>query len=67
VNKSAVQTVHGAEAREVARAGELDFISLDGDGDVRVYFLGHLAKRAFHLHYVAVQELCLDTGRKDYR
>jgi hypothetical protein len=67
VDKSAVKAVHGAEAREVTGALELDFISLNGDFDVCVNFLTQLTERAFHLHYVAVKEFSLDTGGKDYR
>jgi len=33
----------------VSRAGELDFIILDGDGDVRINFLAQLTKRSFTL------------------
>ena len=67
VDEGAIQAVHAAEAGEVAGTGEFDFISLDGHGDIRIHLLAHLAMRAFHLHDIAVQELCLGTGRKDYR
>ena len=67
VDKGAIEAVHGAETGKVARTGEFDFISLDGHGDIRIHLLAHLAIRAFHLHDIAIQELCLGIGRKDYR
>ena len=67
VDEGAVQAVHRTEAGKVAGTLELDFISLDGDLDVRIDFLAHLTKRAFHLHDVAVEKLSFRAGRKDYR
>ena len=51
----------------VCRAGELDFIILDGDGDVRINFLAQLTKRSLNLHNVAREYFYTHLVRKAYR
>ena len=67
MDKCAIQAVHAAEARKVAGTGELEFITLEGDGDVRIHFLGKLTQGAFHLHHVTVENFYFHAGRKVYR
>jgi hypothetical protein len=67
VHESPVEAVHGTEAGKVAGTGKLDFISLNGDLDIRIYLLAELTLGAFNLHHVAVEDLYSHSGRKVYR
>jgi hypothetical protein len=67
VHQGAVQTVHGTVTGLVGGALEFDLIVLNGNLDVRIYFLAHLSERSFNLQHVAICELYAHSGRKAYR
>ncbi len=67
MDESAVETVHRAVTRKICRACQFYFISLYGDGDVRINLLAELSERSFNLNHVSGGNLYGHAGRKVYR